>query len=305
MRKLFIAAIAGLTFVLPFRAPASASVGGKAMFEAAKAGDVAEVRRHIKRGASPDERDWAGAPLIMRAACHGREDVIRYLAKSGANLNARQGGAWTALHCAARYDELETVIVLIELGADPSLTDEDGDTLADTARQGGAWSVVRYLEGGVAQEVPRAASEMDCGELERHAGAARTEAYSASMEQGQSALEQGKAAHIAFVREGALRARRAIDSCPGAEGTFLPDGYATIPCAELREMETAGFVGSMYSVVDFGRNADDTGAQGKAFAELSTMSYFFAAAQEVMRSRGCRQSTEEEFDAALKNWLNE
>lgn len=304
MRKLIIAAaVAALTS--PFPAPASGSVGGEAMFEAAKAGDVAEVRRHIRQGASPDEKDWSGAPLIMRAACHGRMDVIRYLAQSGANLNARQGGAWTALHCAARYDELETVIALIELGADPSLKDEDGDTLADTARQGGAWSVVRYLEGGMAQEVPRAASEMNCGELERHAGAARTQAYSASMERGKSPLEQGRGAHIAFAREGALRARRAIDGCPGAKGTYLPDGYATIPCAELREKETAGFVGSMYSVVDFGRNADDTEAQGQAFAELSTMSYFFAAAQEVLRSRGCRQSTEEEFDAALKKWLNQ
>lgn len=63
--------------------------------------------------------------LIVRAAAHGRRDVVALLAEHGADVNHRE--RTTALHEAAMRGDLDLVERLVALGADPANRDTDFD----------------------------------------------------------------------------------------------------------------------------------------------------------------------------------
>ncbi len=116
--------------------------GDTALMNAAKAGTVQGVQALIDAGADVEARDGYGfqTPLMWAAAANQAE-IVRMLAENGADVNAKsaelifsgiqQGGVQgdfpngglTALHHAARDNGVETVAVLLELGADPNILD--------------------------------------------------------------------------------------------------------------------------------------------------------------------------------------
>ena len=83
----------------------------------------------MHHGANVDAEVYRGTALAWAAAV-GRTDAIRQLVAHGADPDRRgtfggpaHGEEVTALHLAAQNGDLETIAVLLELGADRSLQD--------------------------------------------------------------------------------------------------------------------------------------------------------------------------------------
>ena len=68
----------------------------------------------------------AGLP-IHYAARWGDLKLLHILIKSGANINGKTNSKETALHKCGRWDRKEAAIILLSLGADPTIKNNDGN----------------------------------------------------------------------------------------------------------------------------------------------------------------------------------
>jgi ankyrin repeat protein len=105
------------------------------LVKAARKGNAKRVAELLADGAdpnAPEVTEWSWDPPIL-AAVRGRSpEVVRLLAKAGANLNV--GFPFTALGQAIEVNDRELVRALIEGGADVNATPENGqDTPLDIA----------------------------------------------------------------------------------------------------------------------------------------------------------------------------
>ncbi len=150
-----------------------------ALYQAARDGDVAEVRRLIASGADSNgaEETTFGRMALHRAAFNGHVDCVRVLVEGGASVDKRDRFGLTPLHWAASRKHCEIVTYLLEKGAsvnsmnsigqtplhfagnaavakellrwgaDPNMRDNDGETPIDVARTSREREdVVRVLE---------------------------------------------------------------------------------------------------------------------------------------------------------------
>lgn len=86
------------------------------------------------------------ADLVARAVELGRPDAVRLLVDLGFDLNARR--RTTALHEAALRGDFPMVVLLLDLGADPTIVDEEYDaTPRGWAQHGNQTDIVEYLDG--------------------------------------------------------------------------------------------------------------------------------------------------------------
>ena len=83
----------------------------------AGAGDVAEVKRLLSRGADPNRYDFRTLSPLHAAAAAGHLKVAEILVAAGARVD---GGNPTALQYAASEDHLAVAEYLIDKGADPT-----------------------------------------------------------------------------------------------------------------------------------------------------------------------------------------
>ena len=181
MRPFIGLAIALLFSALPLAAqeapPPSAE---QVLMEAAFNGDLEEVQRLVSAGAVVDAADPDQRTSLMWAAFNGHTAVVDFLLEQGAKLNAKDSNGrnalmyassgpfaetvdllltkgaevnvqgtlegFTALMTAAAEGQVDVVRLLLAYGADPSLTDQDGDTAASFARQNDHSEVVSLLE---------------------------------------------------------------------------------------------------------------------------------------------------------------
>ena len=114
---------------------------------ACMAGDRTSVESMMQADASLLSQAIARRPdLIARAAERGRPDAVRLMAGLGFDVNARRRA--TALHEAAWRGDVAIARVLIDLGADPTITDrEHHSTPRGWAEFGGHGEVAVYLAG--------------------------------------------------------------------------------------------------------------------------------------------------------------
>lgn len=88
---------------------------------AAAEGDVAEMRRLVARGISPDVGDYDGRTALHLAACEGKVTALRYLIELGVNLNSIDRWGNTPLDDAIREDQNQShkpiIAMLSEHGA--------------------------------------------------------------------------------------------------------------------------------------------------------------------------------------------
>ena len=108
---------------------------------AAEAGDLARVKRAVEHDASllhvPDDNGWL--PLMF-AADKGHLAVASYLIDQGARINQQSlgHGEWNALMRACYSGRRDMVRLLLERGADP--------TISKTCRVTPLMCAIRHLE---------------------------------------------------------------------------------------------------------------------------------------------------------------
>jgi len=88
-------------------------------------GQVEEMVELIIRGCNPNTADGEGLTSLHYASEFNRLDVIRSLydlCGDSLMLNPRDKYGWTPLYCAAHHGNSDVVKLLLELGADPSVS---------------------------------------------------------------------------------------------------------------------------------------------------------------------------------------
>ena len=126
------------------------------LYRAALAGDLAQVREQLARGADVNARNddnrWTA---LMVAVAEGFEDVAEALLQSPAiDVDARAERELSALHVAAdRGDERAVELLLAHLGVDPNAKDNLGRTPLIIAAFAGNAPLVEQLLAHPAIEV--------------------------------------------------------------------------------------------------------------------------------------------------------
>lgn len=103
---------------------------------------IAFIRELIGAGADLNYDDGTGFPSLIATLSADRADkheLLRLLIREGAALNQRGINDWTPLHSAVARKDLESLKILLEAGADPSLRTriDDYETPLDIALQSG------------------------------------------------------------------------------------------------------------------------------------------------------------------------
>ena len=118
-----------------------------ALHHAAYDGHTETVLFLIKRGATVDSRDHEGKTPLIHACTGPFPETVQALIKAGADVNAKGATeGFTPLMMAAGLDQLKTVQILLENGANKDAVDEDNDKAIDHARRAGLTQIVKVLE---------------------------------------------------------------------------------------------------------------------------------------------------------------
>jgi ankyrin repeat protein len=112
---------------------------------AARMRDVDAVRRELAAGVDVDSVNGRAANgdggntalwFAAQGSWTGGVEVASVLIEAGANVNKLCEHGRTALHMAAAWGHADVVGLLLENGADPTITDDEGLSPPEVARQG-------------------------------------------------------------------------------------------------------------------------------------------------------------------------
>ena len=103
------------------------------IFDAAKTGNLAAVKRHVARGTDIDETDENGGTALSLATLVGKIKTARFLIEKGADVDHRNNDGNRALHGAAFLGQRDAVKLLLDNGADVNARNNNGETPLDTS----------------------------------------------------------------------------------------------------------------------------------------------------------------------------
>ncbi len=109
---------------------------------AARAGDIAAIKKHIAEGADVNETRFEMPPLAW-AAMMDQTAAAELLLQHGADINGRNRDGNTPLHLAAFLGRAETAELLINNGADVKAKNGDGATPIDILAV--PWEMTQFL----------------------------------------------------------------------------------------------------------------------------------------------------------------
>ena len=124
---------------------APSSRAGRALVDAAEAGNLTAVAALLAAGAPPDARDGTEMTPLMVAVVHDHTAVVELLLARGANVNARDDGGVTALMLAANNGRGEILERLLRHGAAVNAQTRTGWTPLIYAAWTGRTDVARRL----------------------------------------------------------------------------------------------------------------------------------------------------------------
>ncbi len=120
--------------------------GRTALMMAAFEGYTEVVEVLLDYDAEVDRRDGSGRTALIYASSGPFPQTVELLIENGADVNrADTAEGWTALMMAAAEGHQPVVELLLRHGADIELTDQDGDSAIDHARERGQTDMVTLL----------------------------------------------------------------------------------------------------------------------------------------------------------------
>jgi ankyrin repeat protein len=145
---------AGVLLLLKHKAKVDArdAHGRTALHEAALAGNEETLAALLTAGADVHAHDADGRTALLDAASASQLSVIDALIAAGATVTVIDSdcrGA-LALACMAETASAKVVTRLIELGADPEVSDRNGKRAIDLSAEAGRWALVAALDPGYA-----------------------------------------------------------------------------------------------------------------------------------------------------------
>lgn len=135
----------GLAALLLLAVAGSAGAQPVGWFEAARAGDVAALRRLFDAGARIDARDSGGRTALLVATHANRVEAARWLIDQGADVNAKDAIQDSPFLYAGAEGRLEILKLTLAAGADPKSTNRYGGTALIPAAHHGHVETVREL----------------------------------------------------------------------------------------------------------------------------------------------------------------
>ena len=117
--------------------------------DAARVGDVAQVRQLIKSGADVNAPATDGSTALLFAAYDSDAEMLKALLGAGANPNVANNFGVTPLLQSSRYGDASAIEALLKGGADVEKAQRDGETpLMAASRAGSVASVKLLLQHG-------------------------------------------------------------------------------------------------------------------------------------------------------------
>jgi len=96
-------------------------------------GNLEVVKQHIKAGTNINETEpMSGSTPLISAATFGKTDIVKMLIDAGADLTISNNDGTTPLHSAAFFCRVEIVQLLIDANADKTLRNNFGATPRET-----------------------------------------------------------------------------------------------------------------------------------------------------------------------------
>jgi ankyrin repeat protein len=109
-----------------------------ALLYACEEGRAPVVSLLLERGADPTIANYAGRTPLMVASCDGHLEVVRLLLghpSAKMIINHRENDGETALWRACKYGHGGVARALLEIGADPTIADNEGTTPVAISKQ--------------------------------------------------------------------------------------------------------------------------------------------------------------------------
>mgnify|MGYP001792073443 CR=1 FL=1 len=129
-------------------------------------GNLEVVRQHIKAGSNIDEKEpMSGSTPLISAATFGKTDIAKLLIEAGADLTISNNDGTTPLHSAAFFCWVEIVQLLIDVNADKTLKNNFGATPGETVA--GPFSEIRPIYEMMQQQLAPLGMQLDMERLEK------------------------------------------------------------------------------------------------------------------------------------------
>ncbi len=114
------------------------------LYKAAEKGNVAEVKRLLKRGANVESVGVSREPALVAASFLEKREIVEMLLNHGANIEAKDGNENTSLQRVA-WRNLEIVKLLLDRGAQVNTKNVHGTTPLHQAANRGQTAIVDLL----------------------------------------------------------------------------------------------------------------------------------------------------------------
>ncbi|MFC1841853.1 ankyrin repeat domain-containing protein [Candidatus Dependentiae bacterium] len=124
----------------------SANISAGKLYNAVENGNLEEVIRLVTNGAEVNTKQkfLQDTPLHI-AAINGRLDIVKFLKKNEAEIDAKNIGGSTPLHSAAYYGRLDVVKFLAKNGANIYAKDDTGNDPIHLAAWEDHLDIVKFL----------------------------------------------------------------------------------------------------------------------------------------------------------------